>query len=143
MTSTPTMQIAIDCADPYLLAEFWSSSLDLEIEDHHDQIQVIVDAGYASLDDDTFVRNGRRAWKTAAACRDPRGELPRLLFQQVPEAKSVKNRTHFDLHYAKGERDDVVSRMLSLGATKLWDGQQGPNTWVTLADPEGNEFCVG
>jgi hypothetical protein len=32
--------------------------------------------------------------------------------------------------------------MRSRGATKLYDGQQGPSTWVTLADPEGNEFCV-
>ena len=43
---------------------------------------------------------------------------------------------------AFGGRADVM-RMLPLGARKLWDGQQGPHTWVTLADPEGNEFCVG
>ena len=36
----------------------------------------------------------------------------------------------------------VVDRALALGATKLWDGRQGPQTWVTLADPENNEFCI-
>jgi hypothetical protein len=143
MTGTsPTLQIAIDCADPHLLADFWGAALDVEVEDHHDQIQSIIDGGYATLDD-TIERNGRRAWRTAAACRDPRGALPRLLFQQVPEPKTVKDRIHIDLHYGPGERDGVVERMLALGATKLWDGQQGPQTWVTLADPEGNEFCVG
>ena len=40
------------------------------------------------------------------------------------------------------ERDAVIASCLERGATKLWDGQQGPQTWVTLADPEGNEFCV-
>ena len=35
-----------------------------------------------------------------------------------------------------------MAQLLGLGATKLWDGQVGPQTWVTLADPEGNELCV-
>ena len=43
---------------------------------------------------------------------------------------------------AGDDRDAVIARCLELGATRLWDGQQGPHTWVTLADPEGNEFCV-
>ena len=56
----------------------------------------------------------------------------------------MKDRIHLDLHHLQG--DDVraaeVARLIDLGATKLWDGQQGPQRWVTMADPEGNEFCV-
>ena len=80
-------------------------------------------------------------WAGAAACADPSGVGPRLLFQQVPEDKTVKNRVHLDVR-SGDERDALVARCLEMGATKLWDGQQGPNTWVTLTDPEGNEFCV-
>ena len=54
----------------------------------------------------------------------------------------AKNRLHLDLHAPDGERDAAVAALLERGATKLWDGQMGPMTWVTLADPEGNEFCV-
>jgi hypothetical protein len=42
---------------------------------------------------------------------------------------------------AEGQAE--VERLLGLGATRLWDGRQGPHRWITLADPEGNEFCVG
>ncbi|MEJ7719886.1 MAG: VOC family protein [Ilumatobacteraceae bacterium] len=66
----------------------------------------------------------------------------RLLFQHVPETKTVKNRVHLDLHVGDDERDGAIARAIELGATKLWDGRQGPQTWVTLADPEGNEFCI-
>jgi len=140
--TTPSIQIAIDAADAHLLNRFWAAVMDYEIEDHHDQIGEIVGAGYASLDD-TIEIDGRRAWKTAAACR-PRdgGAGPRLLFQVVPEAKAVKNRVHLDLHFPPERGDAEVERLIGLGATRLWDGQQGPHTWVTLADPEGNEFCV-
>ena len=64
-----------------------------------------------------------------------------MLFQQVPEGKQVKNRVHLDVRTGD-DRDAVVARCIELGATKLWDGQQGPQTWVTMADIEGNEFCV-
>jgi hypothetical protein len=62
----------------------------------------------------------------------------------VPEPKTVKDRIHLDLQRdldAAG-RQIEVERLIALGATKLWDGQQGPSSWVTLADPEGNEFCI-
>ena len=56
----------------------------------------------------------------------------------------MKDRIHLDLHFLEGDeaRDATVARLIELGATKLWDGQQGPQRWVTMADPEGNEFCV-
>jgi hypothetical protein len=140
---TPKIQIAIDCADPHALVRFWAAAVDYEIEDHHDQIVEIVGAGLAS-DDDIIEIDGRKAWKIAAACRDREGHGPRLLFQVVPEPKAVKDRIHLDLHFLQGDagREAEVARLIGLGATKLWDGQQGPQRWVTMADPEGNEFCV-
>jgi hypothetical protein len=146
MTTTPTFQIAVDCADPHRLNRFWSAAVGYEMEDHHDMILQIVAAGWASLEEDTIEIDGRRAWKIAAACVDPAGRGPRLLFQQVPEPKTVKDRIHLDLHFEPhgddAAREAQVARLIELGATKLWDGQQGPQRWVTMADPEGNEFCV-
>jgi hypothetical protein len=61
----------------------------------------------------------------------------------VPEGKTVKNRVHLDFHVGdEASRGEAVERLLALGAARLWDGQQGPNKWVTMADPEGNELCV-
>jgi hypothetical protein len=67
----------------------------------------------------------------------------RVLFIEVPEGKSVKNRLHFDLTPTDRTRDEEVERLLALGATQVADlrSPEGPG-WVTLADPEGNEFCV-
>ena len=134
------IQIAIDAHDPHALNEFWAETVGYEPEDHDAMIGQLIEAGHLS-DDEWTTRNGRRVFATAAACVDPEGKGPRLLFQTVPEGKTIKNRVHLDLHM--GERlDEVVASALARGATKLWDGQQGPETWVTLADPEGNEFCV-
>ena len=67
-------------------------------------------------------------------------QLPGLLFVPVPEAKSIKNRLHLD--FRPDDRDAEVDRFLSLGATPTDIGQGEQASWVTLADPEGNEFCV-
>jgi Glyoxalase-like domain len=67
----------------------------------------------------------------------------RLLFLDVPEGKSVKNRIHLDLRPIDRTRDEEVARVLSLGATQLADRRRSDGTgWVVLADPEGNEFCI-
>jgi len=71
------------------------------VEDHSAQIDQVLAAGEPTLDD-TVERDGRRAWATAAAFRDPLGSLPRLLFQQVPEPKIAKNRWHLDVHVEAG-----------------------------------------
>jgi hypothetical protein len=54
----------------------------------------------------------------------------------------VKNRIHLDLHVGPEARAAKVDRLKQLGATVLWEGQQGPSSWITMADPEGNEFCI-
>ncbi len=69
----------------------------------------------------------------------------RLLFIEVPDGKSVKNRIHLDLEPVQGSRDDELARLLAHGAVEVADhrGQYGPGTgWAVLADPEGNEFCI-
>jgi len=65
--------------------------------------------------------------------------LPGLLFAPVPERKTIKNRLHLD--FRPDDQDAEVERLLRLGATRV-DVGQGEQSWVVLADPEGNEFCV-
>ena len=65
--------------------------------------------------------------------------LPGLLFVHVPESKTIKNRLHLD--FRPDDRDAEVERLLALGATRA-DVGQGEQSWIVLADPEGNEFCV-
>ena len=67
----------------------------------------------------------------------------RLLFIEVPDAKQVKNRVHLDLKPAEGSRDEELERLLRLGSRRVADHRREDGTgWVTLADPEGNEFCI-
>ena len=65
--------------------------------------------------------------------------LPGMLFVRVPESKNIKNRLHLD--FRPDDRDAEVERLLTLGATRA-DVDQPEQSWIVLADPEGNEFCV-
>lgn len=66
-----------------------------------------------------------------------------LLFITVPDDKVVKNRVHLDLRPVDGTREAEVARLVELGATQLADFRRPDGSgWITLADPEGNEFCV-
>jgi predicted enzyme related to lactoylglutathione lyase len=60
----------------------------------------------------------------------------------VSEPKTVKNRMHLDLRMGADDVDAVVARLTDRGATFLRTGREGPHSWVTMPDPEGNEFCV-
>lgn len=74
-----------------------------------------------------------------ASLRDPDGLDPILFLQEVPEGKIGKNRAHIDI-----EVDDepaVVARLVGLGASVSWRNEF--DSWTTMADPDGNEFCVG
>jgi predicted enzyme related to lactoylglutathione lyase len=67
----------------------------------------------------------------------------RVLFIEVPEKKSVKNRIHLDLVPAAGTRDEELARLIAHGATVVDDLRRPDGRgWVVLADPEGNEFCI-
>jgi predicted enzyme related to lactoylglutathione lyase len=91
---------------------------------------------------DTRTHQGRLVWRQGAAvvCGEPQNL--RLLFQQAPEPKQVKNRLHLDLRTGDADVEAVRRGLVERGATVLHEGRQGPHTWVTMTDPEGNEFCV-
>jgi glyoxalase superfamily protein len=66
-----------------------------------------------------------------------------VLFVEVPDAKQVKNRIHFDLRPVEGTRDEELDRLVALGAKPVDDLRNPDGTgWVMLTDPEGNEFCI-
>jgi predicted enzyme related to lactoylglutathione lyase len=73
------------------------------------------------------------------ALRAPAGAGPDWLFLAVPDNKVVKNRIHFD--FTPDDQRAEVDRVLGLGARHV-DIGQGEQSWVVLADPEGNEFCI-
>ena len=138
---TPQLQIALDCADPHTQAKFWAEVLGYAVERNGDMIRQLVADGVATEADVTTV-DGELAWVEAAAIADPDGQRPRWYFQLVPESKTVKNRMHVDVAVGTDRVAAEVTRLEGLGATRLYDRQQGPHAWVTMADPEGNEFCV-
>lgn len=112
----------VDCGDAYELSRWWKQLL-----------------GYVDIEDDP-----NEPGDTECAIRDP-DTGHEILFIQVPEAKSVKNRVHFDLRPRSDERDTEIERVLGLGARLVEDhrGIHGHGTgWMVLADPEGNEFCI-
>jgi hypothetical protein len=135
-------QVAVDCSDPHVLADWWAEALGWQVEAQDEAfIQRMVDEGQASPDD-TRRHRGALVWNAGAALNSPDPGRPRLLFQLVPEPKTVKNRLHLDVRVGAERQEAEVARLVRLGATELWRGRQGPHSWVTLADPEGNEFCV-
>jgi predicted enzyme related to lactoylglutathione lyase len=73
----------------------------------------------------------------------PAGVMPHLVFVEVPEPKTVKNRIHLDLVPRDASQAEEVARIESLGGRIVDDRRQAsPGGWVMMADPEGNEFCV-
>jgi hypothetical protein len=135
-------QVTIDCSDPHGLADWWAETLGWQVEPQDEAfIRRMIDAGHAS-EADTTTHRGALVWKEGAAITSPDPGRPRVLFQLVPEAKSVKNRVHLDLRVGEERQEAEVARLVSRGATELSRGSQGPHRWVVLADPEGNEFCV-
>lgn len=134
-------QIVIDSADPHAQADWWAQTLGWDVEPSDEAfIRRMVDEGQAR-ESDTTTHRGVLVWREGAAIRSPDRER-RILFNLVPEVKTVKNRVHLDIRVGDEARTEVVDGLTARGATKLHDGQQGPFTWVTMADPEGNEFCV-
>jgi hypothetical protein len=122
--SSKFTELAIDCADPGGLARFWCAVLDYEVQDQDDELVTI---------GSPLVPEGKSR---------PGPVPPALTFARVPEGKTVKNRVHLDVNPTDRDQDEEVRRLLGLGARPA-DVGQGPDvSWVTLADPEGNEFCV-
>ena len=140
-TGTITFQVTFDAVDPHGTARFWAAALGYDVEDNSARVDQLVAAGYVQAADTVQV-DGHSAFRDLEACRDPGGTQARLLFQRVPEAKAVKNRVHLDLRVGAERVEDELARLVAAGARELHRGRQGPHTWVTVADPEGNEFCL-
>ena len=110
----------IDCTNAYELSEWWKPVL-----------------GYVDIDGDPNLPGHEECMIFSA------DRAQRLLFIEVPEGKQVKNRIHFDLDPVEGTRDEELARLLELGATVVADLRRPDGAgWVTLEDPEGNEFCI-
>jgi hypothetical protein len=136
-------QVVIDCSAPHELADWWAEALGWQVEPQDEAfIRRMVESGAAS-ENDTTTHRGALVWREGAAINCPDPDRPRVLFQQVPEPKTVKNRMHLDVRVGEGgDVEAVMEKLTARGARFLHHGRQGPFTWVTLADPEGNEFCV-
>ena len=135
-------QVTVDCSDPHPLADWWADALGWVVEPSNEGfIREMVAKGYAT-EEATTTHNGTLVWKEGAAIVHPDESGRRILFQLVPEPKSVKNRVHLDVRVGAEKVDAEVERLTGRGATFLHRGRQGPYTWVTIADPEGNELCL-
>lgn len=143
-------KLVVDAADPHAQADFWAAALHYVVEDNSPLIGKLLAAG-AVPETLTVMSHGRRAWRDLAAVRHPddpyeeesgTGRGRRLLFQRVPEEKTVKNRLHLDLHPGVDRRDEELARLEGLGARVLRQVEEPGGSWVLMADPEGNEFCL-
>jgi hypothetical protein len=134
-------QVVVDCAHPHTLADWWADALGWVVEpSDEDFIRKMIEQGYAT-EDDTTTHRGTLVWKEGAAIRHP-DDARRILFQLVPEPKTVKNRVHLDVRVGADNIERELERLTSRGATFLHRGRQGPYSWATIADPEGNELCL-
>ena len=116
MTSNPIRHITVDAHEPLKVAQFWVHVTGYRIDDESDNEEALLES--------------------------PFEQSPGLLFIAVPEGKTVKNRVHLDVRVGREQIEAEVARLVALGARELHRGSQGPSTWVTLADPEGNELCI-
>ena len=109
-------ELVIDCAVPRRIAEWWAEVLAYVVLDASDEG---VEIGAAD------------------------GSKPTLFFAPVPEGKTIKNRLHIDLNASAGSSQEAeLRRLLEMGAKPVDVGQGDDVTWIVLADPEGNEFCL-
>jgi hypothetical protein len=111
-------ELVIDCHDHVLVGTFWSRVL-----------------GYAI----TGQSDGPQYYQVEL--QGPDGAGPTILVDRTPDQKVCKNRLHIDVNPTDRSQEEEVERILALGATRA-DIGQGEQSWVVLADPEGNEFCV-
>lgn len=141
-------QITVDCADPNALAEFWAEALGYDLQEPPE--------GFGSWRD-YWISVGVPQHETGDgydAVVDPNGEGPRIWFQEVADAKSVKNRLHFDvlvgggrsvpLEERKQRVDAEVERLRALGGSVRLVAEHPTldHYFVGMNDPEGNEFDV-
>ena len=145
---TLNIQIAVDCKNPHELADWWAETLEWAVEPQDEAfIHSMIEQGFATEAETTHAPGQARVARRAPPSARPRNSTPkpparRILFQTVPEEKTVKNRVHWDVRLAGADKDEVRAALEARGATFLWTANQGPHSWHTMADPEGNEFCI-
>lgn len=148
---TLSWKLVIDSTDAPVLADFWAAALGYEVEDPSALVGQLLAAGHLP-EQAVAEHDGHKIFRGFAGIRHPEdpydknsgvGHGRRLLFQDVPEAKSGKNRLHIDVHSEPGGLDELVRRLEGLGATRVTEVDQGPaGHWWLMTDPEGNEFCA-
>ncbi|MEE6282795.1 VOC family protein [Georgenia sunbinii] len=120
--------LVIDCHDHAAQAAWWAQALGWV-------------RAYSSPEEIVLVPP--HALEPGARTVPPERRGPGLVFVPVPEGKTVKNRLHLDLApLADDDQEAEVRRLIDLGAHRVDVGQPSDVSWVVLADPEGNEFCV-
>ncbi|AWB91806.1 VOC family protein [Aeromicrobium chenweiae] len=140
------VQITFDCADPAALAAFWAEVLDYERQAPPEGF----DTWEAAL---AAFGVPESEWNSRDAIVPKDGDGPRLFFQQVPEGKTAKNRVHLDIRVVPGLEGDErmaaleaeADRLGALGATRAYRVDPAPPMevgFLTMHDPEGNEFCL-
>ncbi|MCP2279320.1 VOC family protein [Nocardia amikacinitolerans] len=144
-------KLVIDSKNAPVLADFWAAALEYEVEDPSPLIEQLLAAGHLG-EDAVAEHGGRKIFRGLAGIRHPEdpfdqlsgvGRGRRLLFQDVPEDKSGKNRLHIDVHGESGDLEGLVARLEGLGATRVREFDNGPaGHWWVMRDPEGNEFCA-
>lgn len=140
------LQITFDCADPDALAHFWADALGYELQPPPN--------GFDSWDAALQAWSvPEQEWNSRSAAIPSDGGGPRLFFQRVPESKAGKNRVHLDIRAAPDLiGDDRMAalateseRLVALGAEVAYrvEPDGGMETgFITMRDPEGNEFCL-
>ncbi len=144
---TREVQITFDCADPAALAAFWAEALGYHVQPPPDGF----DSWDAALEAFGVPRD---QWNSRSAILPIEVAHPRVFFQRVPEGKTVKNRLHLDVRAAPGleggERmsalETEADRLEALGATRAYRIEPDSATmeagFITMHDPEDNEFCL-
>ncbi|MFI6507676.1 VOC family protein [Streptosporangium sp. NPDC050855] len=139
------IQITFDAHDPRKLASFWAEALGYRIQPPPEGF----DSWDAWADSKGIPSEQRSDW---AALVDPDEGRPRIYFQRVPEAKTVKNRVHLDVNVGGPSGAPIeerrplvqaeVKRLVGLGATEVRTAEENGEYWTLMTDPEGNEFCL-
>jgi hypothetical protein len=129
------IQVTIDAASPRALGEFWCDVLGYIEQPPPD--------GFATWDDalDAFGID-RTDPEGAFAIVDPDGVGPRVFFVKVPETKAAKNRVHLDVGIGRDRLETRAEELVQLGAKFVAEFDEPAGHWITMLDPEGNEFCL-
>lgn len=150
MSAPISFQVTVDSHDPHALARFWAAALHYDLELETGFIQGLLDAGRITSED-VVEEDGELFFAIGAAIRHPHGpgrhtpderDARRILFLRVEDPTPGKNRWHLDLNVGEDRIEDEVARLTAFGAEERYRIAEHGQRHVTMADPEGNLFCV-